>query len=235
MRNIRVISVVALAFIGACAESVSAPMREVTAKAPAAFSTVVGVATFVYTPDQGVTQRFGDHAISIPAGAICDPATSGYGPAFWDLPCTPATDPITITATSFVDDNGVPYVDFEPALRFSPSSDVRVYLKDGRRPKGFVLSFSYCNPSGCVDESLTDPSLLTSRVGKIFSRRLKHFSGYFITAVEECSGSIEITDDGSLYCNTDLGLTRSGYILASGLGATPSGRSLGRRKKLPEQ
>jgi hypothetical protein len=232
----KMLAIVALAFVGACADSVSAPMRAVTAKAPAAFSTVVGVTSFVYTPEEGVTQRFGDHLISIPAGAICDPATSGYGADFWDLPCSPLATPLTITATSFVDDYGRPYVDFEPAIRFSPSTEVRLYLRDGRRPKGYVLSFAYCTPGGtCVDESLQDSSLVTSRVGKIFSRRLKHFSGYYITASDECTGSVEMTDDGSLYCNTDAGLMRSGYILASGLGSTSSNGSFGRRKKTPEK
>src|SRR5437764_1524472 len=121
-----VLAIVALGFVGACADSVSAPTREITAKAPAAFTTVVGVRTFVYDPGQGISERFGDHMISIPAGSVCDPATSGYGTEFWDAPCEPATDPITLTATSFVDDYGRPYVDFEPALRFAPTSEVRL-------------------------------------------------------------------------------------------------------------
>jgi hypothetical protein len=231
-----VVGVVTLAVIGACAESATAPMREVTAKAPAAFSTVVGVSTFVYDPAQGVTARFGAHAISMPAGSVCDPATSGYGSDFWDLPCDPATSPITITATSFVDDNGRPYVDFEPALRFSPSAEVRVYLRDGRRYHSDVLDLAYCNDSGCMDESIADTSLVTTRVDKVFSRRLKHFSGYYISAREDgCPGVVAMTDDGSLYCDVDgIGMDRSGYILASGLNKS-GGLGLGRRRKAPEQ
>src|SRR3712207_5128855 len=34
------------------------------------------------------------HRLVIPAYSVCNPATSGYGPAYWDRPCAPATTPI---------------------------------------------------------------------------------------------------------------------------------------------
>jgi hypothetical protein len=234
----KLLAIVALALAGACADSVSAPTSEVSvkAKAPAAYNIVIGVTTFVYSPWTGVTQRLGDHLIEIPAGAICDPLTSGYGQAFWDAPCTAVSHPITITATTFADIDGHPYVDFEPALRFVPTKEVNLYLRDGRRPKGYQLAIWYCAVDGiCVNEADTDPSLETSRVGKIFSRRLKHFSGYNIVPGGECNGTVEQTEDGSLYCNTSGMMSRSGYILASGLNQEGGSGTIGRRKKKAEQ
>ena len=35
-----------------------------------------------------------------------------------------------ITATSFADANGHPYVDFQPKLRFVPTKETYVYLRD---------------------------------------------------------------------------------------------------------
>jgi hypothetical protein len=40
----------------------------------------------------------------------------------------------------------------------------------------------YCNESGCMDESLTDPSLISyvDTDSKVVFRRIKHFSGYVV-------------------------------------------------------
>jgi hypothetical protein len=146
---------------------------------------------------------------------------------------------VTITATTMADAQGHPYVEFSPDLRFSPDKEVYLYLKDGKRTSAQTLSINWCPTGGttCIDESLTDPSLATKRVGKssILGRRLKHVSGYNIVARDECSGSVSMLDDGSLFCNTD-GSARSGYMVASGLGKPGTTDSFGRRKKpLPEK
>src|SRR5215216_5601749 len=53
---------------------------------------------FTYSPAQAASFTLGDeHRIDFPAGAVCDPLTSGYGVAEWDQPCTPLTAPISIT------------------------------------------------------------------------------------------------------------------------------------------
>jgi hypothetical protein len=230
--------VVSLAFAGACADSVSAPTSEVSTKAPAGFDRVIGVDRFRYTPSTGVTKRIGDHMIVMPAGSVSDPATTGYGPSYWDAPCTALNHSVVFTATTFADAGGHPYVTFSPDVRFSPSADVHLYLKDAKRNVAQDLSIEWC-PTGalvCIDEAKNDPSLETQRIGRssILGRRLKHVSGYMITARADCTGSIVPGDDGGLVCQID-GSARSGYILASGLGDTPKGVAPGRRKKKPEQ
>jgi hypothetical protein len=230
-------AVISLAFVGACADSVSAPTSEVSAKGPAGFDRVIGVERFRYTPTNGATTRIGDHMIVMPAGSVCDPATSGYGVEFWEAPCTPVNHSIVITATTMADAEGHPYIQFLPDLRFVPTKEVYLYLKDAKRSRAQDLSINWC-PTGsatCIDESATDPSLVTQRVGKspILGRRLKHVSGYSITARSDCGGTVTTGDDGSLICD-DSGFARSGYILASGLGKS-NGASLGRRKKVAEQ
>jgi len=232
------LAIVGLGLAGACADSVSAPTNEVSAKAPAGYDRVIGVDRFRYSPANGATKRIGDHMIVMPAGSVCDPATSGYNQTLWDAPCTPVNHSIVITATTFADAEGHPYVQFLPDLRFVPTKEVYLYLKDGKRSRAQELTINWC-PTGsltCIDESLTDPSLATQRVGRspILGRRLKHVSGYSVAARSECPGLISMLDDGSLFCD-DGGMSRSGYILASGLGKSGNGDSFGRRKKTPEK
>jgi len=232
------LAVVGLALVGACADSVSAPTTEVSSKSPAGFDRVIDVVKFRYTPGNGASKRVGDHMVVMPAGSVCDPATSGYGPTVWDTPCTAVNHSVIITATTYADADGHPYITFSPDLRFVPTKEVYLYLKDGKRNAASELTIGWC-PSGatsssqCVDESVNDPSVATQRVGRspILSRRMKHMSGYLITGRGECSGVIDFLDDGSLFCN-DGGLFRSGYMVASGLGsAGNSGSSVSRRRK----
>jgi len=231
------LAVVGFALLGACGDSVSPTATiKVKAKAPAGFDLVLGEVTFVWTPTDGATQRFGDHEIVIPAGAVCDPATSSYGIGHWDEPCTPATAPIAITATTFADAGGHPYVDFTPSIRFVPTSEVYLYLHDGIRDGRNTLAFAYCaTTTYCFDEASVDSSLATQRVGRtrILYRRLKHFSGYTIIDSGDCLfGSVATLEDGTLFCNMDDGRgdSRSGYVVASGLGKTSGGNPFGKRR-----
>lgn len=234
------LAVIAIGVASACADTVTSPAKVVTAKAPAAYSTVVGVTSFLYTPDSGVTQRFGDHVIVIPANGICDPETSGYGKDYWDAPCDAVDHPITITATSYADPDGRPYVDFQPALRFVPDKPTILYLHDGHRDKADLLAIWYCDATlTCENEALTDSTLAMQRIGKSANvfRRIKHFSGYNIAAIGDCTdGTVSLLDDGSLFCDTGSSImSRSGYILASGLGKGSAAETFGRRKRTPSK
>jgi hypothetical protein len=231
-----ILAFVALGFVGACADSVSAPTAEVSANAPAAYSKTVGVWTFEYTPRDGATKRIGDNMIVIPANGVCDPRTSGYGSAYWDAPCNAVNHSIVFTAIVLNDLEGHPYVDFSPAVRFVPTKETYLYLRDGKRKSADLLEIFYCSTAvTCVDESLTDPSLATHRIGKsqVLGRRLKHFSGYNIAANGACRGGSETLDDGSQGCNDNSqGNSRSGYMVASGLGKNNgSSDSFGRRRR----
>lgn len=123
--------------------------------------------------------------IEFPYGmaSICDPAKSSYGPGTWDSPCSASRKPITITAKTWVNAAGKLQSDFQPALRFVPRllKPVTLYLKDAALA-GTRIDF--CTPTGCINEALTDPSVITvldPHNGKAF-RTIKHFSGYTVTA-----------------------------------------------------
>jgi hypothetical protein len=145
-----------------------------------------GTRTFVVSPGLAVSQRFDDHVLFIPADAVCDPATSGYGTALWDAPCAPIQQPIEVTAT-WSTRNDRPVISFSPELRFAPSDDpsrwVNLSLKDtkGIDPEKYYAILWYNAEVGqWVDESLSDPTLKAhaNQSGNMVTRRLKHFSAY---------------------------------------------------------
>jgi hypothetical protein len=149
---------------------------------------------FVVDPTQPSQIRLGDHLVSFPANSICDPATSGYGPALWDTPCTPLQAPITIHAT-WKYNLGHAFITFSPDIRFVPASDPSQYvtltMKDyvqldttGRYPIYWLRP----SDSTWVDESMSDPteaSVLDVQGNKV-TRRLKHFSGYLVGVNDVC-------------------------------------------------
>ncbi len=149
-----------------------------------------GSRVFTIWPGAAVFEKFGDHTLYIPANVTCDPASSGYGSALFDSPCEAARQPIQVTAT-WKSINGRPVVSFSPDLRFAPSADesrwVTLWMKD---VKGIDPSLYYAilwqdkELGRWVDESEVDASLKarTSQSGNFVSRRLKHFSDYWIYA-----------------------------------------------------
>ena len=212
---------VALAYVGACADNTAAPIAHAPAVvAPASFAEVGSSVVFRVNNWEGTTQKVGVHVINIPAGAICDLTTSGYGAAFWDKPCEPLKGSVVITATVFSGPNGEPYVDFQPAMRFAPNKEVMLFVREGRTDGTKAPSVKYCDAQGvCTDESLTDPSLRPFRIGKtnILGRRIKHFSGYVVVYEWECPGTATPLPDGNGYYCEDGGFSRrSGYMVASG-------------------
>ena len=103
------------------------------------------------------------HVITFPANSICDLQTSGYGPDTWNQPCTPQTGTVTIWATVSTDAYGHPVVDFTPRMRFNPDAGaVNLTMKDAYVAET-DRAIVYCADDGsaCVDESLTDSSLVT--------------------------------------------------------------------------
>lgn len=234
-----ILAFVGLGLAGACSDSVSAPMSEVSAKAPAGYDRLVGVQSFRYRPSRGVTQRLGDHVLVIPANGVCD-LSSSYGPGTWDDACAPLTHSITITATTYADAEGHPYIDFSPALRFVPGKETDLYMTDGKRDNASPVTMYWCNAQlHCIDESISDPSLKTHRLGhsRILVSQVKHFSGYNLTSGGDwCPGSVIPDPMGGWWCETDgdRGLSRSGYMLATGLDKS-GGASTGVHRKKAKQ
>jgi len=194
----------ALVALGACSDSPAGPaasrsMRPLSFDPPATWRSDGAPVTvrvvdsdeveFTLDPLHAQNVSLGDHTISFPAYSICDPATSSYGPGSWDSWCQRLYRPITIHAKWSLD-NGHARVDFEPALRFVPSSDNdRWVVLSFKEPKSLQSDKDYeilwKGPTGAwVDESRYDSTLrawydwYNNRV----SRRIKHFSGYNVTA-----------------------------------------------------
>jgi hypothetical protein len=130
--------------------------------------------------------HFGPHTLLLPASSVCSAEDSGYGLGIFDEECTPETRPVTIVATVSKDPRGHPRIDLKPEMRFSPDRTVVLSLYVGRADIQSLSSWRilYCpfaGFQGCVDESLSDPSLTAHadiEAGIVY-RRLKHFSGYW--------------------------------------------------------
>jgi len=181
--------------VAACGDASLGPKNARSSNARgASLSRFDGSYSFTYDPTKGITTKLSDklHTISIPAGGICDPASSSYGPGTWDDECDVLTHPITITVNSYSDVDGThPYLDFSPALRFVPSKTTTITFNMKKVSISDFSTINYCVTADlCVNEGLTDPSLATFNDGKgKLSRRIKHFSGYNVAAGIECAVS----------------------------------------------
>ncbi len=147
-----------------------------------------GTYSFVIDPSQDQSLSLGASHLDIPANAVCDLATSSYGAGHWDESCTAQTDTFTITAVVRNAATDHPSVDFEPALRFSPDKSVQLYLYvTDQATLDASRVVKYCNAIGCVDESISDPTLASSvdLENRVVFRRVKHFSGYVVWALTE--------------------------------------------------
>ena len=148
---------------------------------------------FTVNPTVGSLIVFGktsDDVIAIPPGALCDPKTNTYGPTEWKKACTVATSTITFEIRSWEDDYDHPHAEFYPAMRINPTAamPVTLFFKDPLLVNYTQVRIPYCNAANvCVDEGATDPELETYVTplpfgGYYVYRKLRHFSGYNVTA-----------------------------------------------------
>lgn len=188
----------------AAPQSAISPAVAVAPAAPVAPTTTVAAAdwwnprppttvgdTMVYVltidPRQGGTPSFGSAArIVIPANAICDPATSGYGAPTWAKNCKVAPTNVTFTIRSWIGKDGTPKVTFSPDVRFVPSQTVMLYLGAGTAPTSTatpVIQWCTSQMTQCVNESATNATLATAFNPFAHSawRRVLHLSGYNIS------------------------------------------------------
>ena len=181
--------------LAACAGEATAPvaptLRTQERTSPfvptAAQRALVGVTdgsyNFTIDPSQAQTLQLGASGLYIPANAICDVAGSSYGMGTWNDACTPQTAPMTITAVVRNAATDHPSVEFQPALRFSPSSQVWLYMAvTNQATLDATKVLWYCSETECVDESALDTDLRSYVDTKNFMvfRRIKHFSGYVV-------------------------------------------------------
>lgn len=162
----------------------------------------------------------GNHAVVFPAGSICDPSTSSYGPATWDAPCAPLTSALRIRAVvSTV--NGQSSVDFSPSIRFVPTSNpsrwvwMYMYAPAARSFSGNLSRFNilYLSRPGAtlVDESVADATLRTyvDTWSGMAARRIKHFSGYVVAGMN-CIANPD--DPANPTCSSAPGDSTSGPV-----------------------
>lgn len=159
---------------------------------------------FTLTSKGGTFSVNGLFTLSFPANSVCDPARSSYGPTEWDRPCvTLSSDQSIRVHASLSLSGGGLGVDFSPALRFSPATQVTIssdvfagVIRAGRdyfSAHSEALNFLavYYAPSlgaAPVLDFVADPSVITHvnlSTGTVW-RRIKHFSGYSQTAGTAC-------------------------------------------------
>ena len=173
--------------VAACAGESTSPT---TKSAPlAASKALVGVVDGVYSytvdPNVSNTLTFGSSRLTLPEHAICALATTPYGPEYWDQACDAEQGQVTITAVIRNAQTNNPSIEFSPAMRFSPDRNVELFLQvDNAATLSSMSNLVYCGPFSayCMDESLSDASLLTTvdvNANTVF-RRIKHFSGYTV-------------------------------------------------------
>jgi hypothetical protein len=145
-----------------------------------------GVYTFTFDPSRDQSFDLGPNHLDIPRNAVCDLQTTSYGTEYWNDHCSPERGMVTITATISHAKSAHPRIDFQPAMRFNPKTEVVLYIYAKRASKkdaeNFVMEYCSTDHGKCVDESKTDRDLVTQvdkRKNVVF-RRIKHFSGYVV-------------------------------------------------------
>ncbi len=188
--------------VASCSERIVSPVAPATAtstrfasqtaSAPSLNLSATSDGTVEFTVSQhGGTFLIGRNAVVFPRGSICDPTRSSYGVGTWDAACTPLNRAVSISAVVRVS-GGRSWVDFSPALRFVPTTDPSRYVslhmstpgaqRSAQNPEQFTIYYAPTLGATLVDESISDPTLVTyvdSRTG-VSTRRIKHFSGYTV-------------------------------------------------------
>ena len=184
-------------FLGACSGEVTAPvgaspqatearsMFVPSASAKALIGVADGTYTVTFDPSRDQSIPLGPNSIDIPANAVCNLLTSGYGAAYWNASCSPQKLPVTLVITIKNASTPHPSLEFYPAMRFNPTKNVQLFMYAPKVNKNDAKNWLmyYCPDKGkCVDESLTDDALATyiDHSEKMLFRRVKHFSGYTV-------------------------------------------------------
>jgi len=170
--------------------------KNVSGNGSLATLTMTDTVSFSFTVNNDTASSFflgAGNSVKFPAGSICDPSSS-YGSTEWDNACTPASAPVTVDATAWLDSLGHPRVDFSTHLRFVPSANPANWvtlsftnLDAAQDPSTDIL---YCATAyvSCVSELSGDATLVTVRnpVTGLVTRRVKHFSGFAVGTGDGC-------------------------------------------------
>src|SRR4051812_8935197 len=142
--------------LAACGDSTVAPRANTSTSTIAgggATASLTGWDTlrfsFTIDPSRNTTYWLGQgNSIVFPAGSLCDPTTSTYGPGQWDAPCAIAPRTLTVNAKAWLDSQGHPRIDFDQHIRFAPSIDptkwVVLTFTDYRGSLTVMSGIAYC-------------------------------------------------------------------------------------------
>jgi hypothetical protein len=192
------LTLVAALFVGACSGEVTSPAASAPTKAVEATSihiptvsqkALIGVVDGTYSvtfdPKRDQSFSLGPNRLDIPANAVCNLLTSGYGEDYWNRSCSPEKQPVTLTVVIKNSQGTHPEIQFFPAMRFNPKTDVQLFIYAPKVSKDDAKNWlmNYCpDQGGCIDESIKDKDLTTyiDREHNVLFRRVKHFSGYVV-------------------------------------------------------
>lgn len=165
-------------------------------------------ADFTVTAKGGVF-IIGNHAVIFPNNAICDPATSSYGPGTWDEACKVTHDGVKIHAEVRTSTAGT-WIDFSPALRFAPAKSAKDYVwimmynpnvVGAKDLSKFGILYAPALGAPAVDDSPNDPTSRTyvDTFAGVTTRRIKHFSGWWNSSGRSCDPTVDTdcTNTGS--------------------------------------
>jgi hypothetical protein len=157
---------------------------------------VDGVYTFNIDPTQTQMLKLGASGLYIPANSICELGSSSYGIGTWNDACESQTRPMAITAVVRNAATDHPSVEFQPALRFSPTKQVWLYMAvTNQATLDNTKVLWYCSETTCMDESQTDSDLVSyvDTEHYMVFRRIKHFSGYVVAEFSTRPLSLDVS------------------------------------------
>ncbi len=150
-----------------------------------------GTYSLRFDPKQDNAFTLGANYLNLPENAVCKlDGTSGYGVDYWNQSCVPETDSVTISVVISAAETDHPRLDFYPAMRFNPATNVSLYIYVPVGMDAFLKSWvmRYCNEVGtCTNEAAHDADLASyadANTQMVF-RRIKHFSGYLVNRADD--------------------------------------------------
>jgi hypothetical protein len=150
-----------------------------------------GTYSLTFDPSQDNAFTLGANYLSLPAHAVCKlDGSSGYGVEFWNQSCVPETDSVSISVVISDAETDHPRLDFYPAMRFSPETNVSLYIYVPVGMDDFLKRWvmKYCDNAGaCRNEAAHDTDLASyaDLNSQMVFRRIKHFSGYTVTSRDD--------------------------------------------------
>ena len=177
-----------------------------TAAQKALIGVTDGTYRVTFDPQRDQVFSLGPNRLEIPANAVCALGSSSYGAAFWNAPCTP--EDVARSAHRHRAERverPTRSVDFSPAMRFNPQTNVQLYIyvperaarrtrRTGSIPtaRTAVQARAASRPRAAgrvrpaaappvrergADRSATSSTYVDYNASVLF-RRLKHFSRY---------------------------------------------------------